>query len=108
MKERVGVVEGREFRTANYVNCQCCKLPSQFAFILHTIHTVPAHLARNPSTRILLLPSRNRVFSMADRAKRKEQWNKKKKERMLEMERDPSGTHGTPVVRHNRYSTTRH
>lgn len=73
MEERVGVVEGREFRTANYVNCQCCKLPSQFAFILHTIHTVPAHLARNPSTRILLLPSRNRVFSMADGAKRKEQ-----------------------------------
>lgn len=30
---------------------------TEFAFILHTIHTLPAHLARNPSTRILLLPS---------------------------------------------------
>lgn len=46
----------RGFRTANYVNCRCCKLPSQFAFILHTIHTVSAHLAWNPSTWILLLP----------------------------------------------------
>lgn len=50
----------RGFRTANYVNCRCCKLPSQFAFILHTIHTVSAHLARNPSTWILLLPPTRR------------------------------------------------
>lgn len=50
----------RGFRTANYVNCQCCKLPSQFAFILHTIHTVSAHLARNLSTWILLLPPARR------------------------------------------------
>lgn len=57
-----GGTEIRGFRTANYVNCRCCKLPSQFAFILHTIHTVSAHLARNPSTWILLLPpARRRV-----------------------------------------------
>lgn len=59
---RGGGTEIRGFRTANYVNCRCCKLPSQFAFILHTIHTVSAHLARNPSTWILLLPpARRRV-----------------------------------------------
>lgn len=64
----------RGFRTANYVNCRCCKLPSQFAFILHTIHTVSAHLARNPSTWILLLPparrrGRRRGKMAADRAR---------------------------------------
>lgn len=35
--ERKREAGGREFRTANYVNCRCCKLPSQFAFILNTI-----------------------------------------------------------------------
>lgn len=55
-RARKGWGNVRGFRTANYVNCRCCKLPSQFAFILHTIHTVSAHLAWNPSTWILLLP----------------------------------------------------
>lgn len=59
-RARKGWGNVRGFRTANYVNCRCCKLPSQFAFILHTIHTVSAHLAWNPSTWILLLPPARR------------------------------------------------
>lgn len=80
----VGVVEGREFRTANYVNCRCCKLPSQFAFILHTIHTVPAHLAPESihSDTVTSFAKETTIEARRGRGRREDP-------RPLGMERDP-------------------
>lgn len=77
----------RGLRTANYVNCRCCKLPSQFAFILHTIHTVSAHLARNPSTWILLLPPRREEERQTKRKRRKRR-RRRRERRWRRIERD--------------------
>lgn len=109
---RVGVVEGREFRTANYVNCRCCKLPSQFAFILHTIHTVPAHLAPESIHSDTVTSFEKETADQGGRGGEGEgDQTEMETERGSTAPRDgtrssPPGTPAMQVVRHNRYSTT--